>query len=147
MRPAASENILGNGNRRVNFPIDIINEQIKEAYSLETDSFRVLGIRHKFSPTMNLRRKFTSCLAPPLLINLGADGNIYLCVDHRGKEEFLLGRHHPDPEEILTFWGGEKHRELMKSVDLGKCPRCTFGPYNEIIEKAIIEDRMCRNFP
>jgi len=28
-----------------------------------------------------------------------------------------------------------------------KCPRCTFGPYNEIVEKVFIKDSMCRYFP
>jgi len=147
IRPAAAENVLGGFDYHLEFPLETINEQVRAAFELEDESFRVFGIRHKFSNTLHLRRKFTRCLAPPLLINCGPDGHVYLCVDHRGKRPFSLGTHYPDPENILTFWGSEKHKNMMKCVDLNKCPRCTFGPYNEIIEKAIVEDRMCRNFP
>ena len=147
IRPAAAENVLGGEDFHFDFPVQEINEQLWRAFDLETDKFKIFGIRHKFSNTLNLKRNFTRCLAPPLLINLGADGNVYLCVDHRGKKEYIIGRHYPNPQEILTFWGGEAHKKMMAEVNINKCPRCTFGPYNEIIEKAIIEDRMCRNFP
>ncbi|MCD4784456.1 MAG: radical SAM protein [Candidatus Eremiobacteraeota bacterium] len=147
IRPAAAENVLGSTDFHLQFPLDSINEQMQKSFELEDENFRVFGIRHKFSPSMNLKRNFTRCLAPPLLINCGPDGHVYLCVDHRGKKQFSIGKHYPDPENILTFWGGEKHRNMMKNVNLDVCPRCTFGVYNEIIEKTIIEDRMCRNFP
>lgn len=147
MRPAACENILGGADFRFDFPIDSINRQMEKAFTLETDKFKVYGIRHKFSPSMNLDRRFSRCLAAPLLINLGADGEIYLCVDQKGKKAFSLGGHYPDPEEILTVWGGQRHKEMMKNVNLNVCPRCTFGIYNEIMEKTLVEDRMCRNFP
>lgn len=146
-RPAASENILGDENFVLLFPLDLIEEELEKAFSLETETFKVYGIRHKFSPTLNLERRFSSCLASPLLIQLGADGNVYLCVDHRGKDKFILGSHYPDPSNIERFWGGNAHRELIKRVDVKKCPRCTFGIYNEIMEKVIIEDAMCKNFP
>ncbi len=147
IRPAAAENVLGSSDYHFDFPLEMVNEQMKKSFELEDEKFRVFGIRHKFSNTMNLKRNFTKCLAPPLLINCGPDGHIYLCVDHRGKAPYSIGTHYPDPANILTFWGSEEHRNMMRCVNLDKCPRCTFGIYNEIIEKVIIEDRMCRNFP
>ncbi|MCE1245511.1 MAG: radical SAM protein [Firmicutes bacterium] len=147
IRPAAAENVLGDEHCHFDFPVDVVNDQIRKAFDLEDDNFKVFGIRHKFSPSMNLKRNFTRCFAPPLLINCGPDGKVYLCVDHRGKESYAIGSHYPNPAEILNFWGSEKHIEMMKCVNLDRCPRCTFGIYNEIIEKVIIEDKMCKNFP
>lgn len=147
IRPTAGENILGGCDFHLDFPVEVIKDQLKEAFELEDENFKVFGVRHKFSTTLNLKRNFNRCLAPPLLINCGADGNVYLCVDHRGKEAFSLGTHYPEPENILTFWGGENHQSLMKCVNIDQCPRCTFGIYNEIMEKVIIKDNMCKNFP
>jgi hypothetical protein len=71
---------------------------------------------------------------------------VHLCFDVRGKKEWILCKHYPDPREILKVWGSEKHKKIIDSVNVSKCPRCTFGPYNEIIEKAIIEDKMFLDF-
>ena len=147
LRPAAAENVLGGADFSLDFPMELINQQLEKAFALEDDKFKVFGIRHKFSPRMKLSRRFSHCLAAPLLIQLGADGNCYLCVDHRGKPEYVIGRHAPDPEQIREFWGGEAMKKMMADVKLDKCPRCTFGIYNEIMEKTIIDDRMCKNFP
>jgi molybdenum cofactor biosynthesis enzyme MoaA len=147
IRPAASENVLGGEDACLDFPLAQIDRQMQEAFNLETDTFKVYGVRHKFNPSFHKKRHFKSCLSAPLLINLGPDGNAYLCVDHRGKQEYAFGRHDPDPEELLILWGSPAHKALMSQVDVGRCPRCTFGPYNEVMEKAIVEDRMCKNFP
>ena len=50
-------------------------------------------------------------------------------------------------EEIRRMWNTEKHKELIRSIDVNKCPRCTFGIYNEMVEKVFIKDMMCRKFP
>jgi len=146
-RPAAAENILGDRDYRLDFPMDVINEQMDRCFSLNDEHYQVYGVRHKFTGSFNLKCAFTKCLAPPLLVQCGADGNVYLCVDHRGKKDYILGSHSPDPSQILDFWGGAAHREAMRRVEIGACPRCTFSIYNEIIEKAIVDDAMCRNFP
>ena len=41
----------------------------------------------------------------------------------------------------------EEHRRFIADVDIHRCPRCTFGPYNEIMERVIESDAMCMNFP
>ncbi len=147
IRPVAWENIHGGCNEPLKFDLDLVNRLLEKTFQLEDDNFRVYGIRHKFSPALNLRRGFSRCRAAPLLVNLGADGGVYLCVDHQGCQAFRIGSHHPDPWQILDFWGGNRHRQMMEQVDLCRCPRCTFGVYNEIMEKVLIQDRMCRVFP
>ena len=68
-------------------------------------------------------------------------------MDHRGKNPYVIGRHEPDPTAIQRWWGGEEHRRFIADVDIHRCPRCTFGPYNEIMERVIESDAMCMNFP
>jgi len=121
-----------------------IDKQIAEAMKLETKDFRVYGIRHKFNPSLKRKINFTRCWAPPLLATFGADGNVHLCFDMRGRKDLILCKHDPDPREILKVWGSQMHIDMIANIDIKKCPRCTFGPYNEIIEKVFIEDKMCR---
>lgn len=145
-RPAASENI--EGNRAVlDFPMDEINRQLEECLAMQTDSFKVFGVRHKFSRTFNLEHGFSRCISAPLSIQCGADGNVYLCNDWRGDKRFCLGSHYPDPEEILNFWGSSAHWEIMNRVDVSKCPRCTYGIYAKQFENAVERDGMCADFP
>lgn len=147
-RPAASENIesphLG---RTLRFDMDLVNAQLEECMKLQTAEFKTFGVRHKFSETFNLKHGFSRCWAAPLTIQCGADGYVYHCVDWRGDPDYVLGMHWPDPEQILEFWGSKYHLDLMKSVKVDRCPRCTYGIYAQQIEFAVKSDGMCVNFP
>lgn len=145
-RPAASENIEGLGEV-LHFDMHAVNAQLAECMSMQTRAFKVFGVRHKFTETMNMKHGFSRCWAAPLTIQCGADGLVYNCVDWRGDARFVLGSHYPDPRQILEFWGGEKHLRLMKEVNVDKCPRCTYGIYAQQIESAVLNDDMCVNFP
>jgi radical SAM protein with 4Fe4S-binding SPASM domain len=114
---------------------------------METRDFKVFGVRHKFTETMNLKHGFSRCWSAPLTIQCGADGYVYNCVDWRGDPNFVLGQHFPDPRQILEFWGSPKHIDFLEKVQVDKCPRCTYGIYAQQIEHAVLGDAMCVNFP
>ncbi len=150
LRPVGWDNIMKTMKKD---PIDFtpmledIDKQIEESMKLEDENFRFFGIRHKFRPNFQRKVNFSRCWAAPLVLTFGADGNCHLCFDVRGKEDMILCKHDPDPREVLKHWNTDRHKEMLKCIDVTKCPRCTFGPYNEIIEKVFIKDSMCRNFP
>lgn len=145
-RPAASENIEGLGEV-LHFDMNHINEQLAECMKMQSRDFKVFGVRHKFTETMNLKHGFSRCWAAPLTIQCGADGYVYNCVDWRGDPRFVLGMHYPDPRQILDFWGSPRHIQFMKDVKVDNCPRCTYGVYAQQIESAVLNDAMCMNFP
>ncbi|MHA1966573.1 MAG: radical SAM protein [Candidatus Hodarchaeales archaeon] len=124
-----------------------INYQIEEGMKLETKDFRVFGIRHKFNPDFSRKINFSRCWAIPLLPTFGADGNVHMCFDMRSREDLIMSSHDPDPSEILKFWNTDAHREMVRSIKVKDCPRCTFGAYNEVIEQVIMNDSMCMYFP
>jgi len=148
LRPAGWDN-LPNVTRKPDYSglIDKINKQLSEGMKLETRNFKVYGIRHKFSPDFSRKVNFKRCWVIPILPTFGADGNVHTCFDLRGREDLIMCRHDPDPYELLRFWNTEKHRELIRSIKVKDCPRCTLGSYNEIVEKVIINDSMCKAFP
>ena len=81
-----------------------------------------------------------------------SDGNAYVCADHRLEDRFKLASHCPNPAEIKEYWGSEKHRELLRGINVDKeCARCTYGEYARQIEELSMSTRerdpMCLDFP
>ncbi len=150
MRPVGWDNISKTEGKTIKDFDPIladIDSQMAKALELETETFHVYGVRHKFQPNMKRKVSFQRCWALPLLLTFGADGNCHLCFDMRGNKDLIFCRHDPDPHEVLKHWNTERHKQMLKSIDVHKCPRCTFGPYNEVIEQVFLKDGMCRNFP
>ena len=129
------------------FDLKRLEEDLARCHELETKDFHVYTITHKFSPVLHVHHNFTQCLASPLVIPILTDGNAYLCVDRKMELAFKLGSCFPQPRNILQWWGSDKHRELIKSVDISKCSRCTWGEYNRQVEDVVIGDKMCLSFP
>jgi len=149
LRPVCWDNLYGQKHDKpINFSdyVGTIESEIEKASALEDEHFRFYSVRHKFGENFERKINFKKCLATPLLATFGADGNVHLCFDVRGKEEWILCKHYPDPRKILKIWGSPRHKKIINSINVNKCPRCTFGPYNEIIEKAIIKDDMFLDF-
>lgn len=150
MRPVGLENI-DTGTKMASLNFDgVVAEavgQIEAARSLETEHFRVFATANRFGAKWERRVGFKSCIATPLQATFAADGLVYLCFDTRGREDLVLGPHVPDPYEIQRMWSSDRHKEIIARVDPNKCPRCTYGPYHEVIEMVIQQDCMCRFFP
>jgi hypothetical protein len=140
---------MGELKRRNNeYDIALIKEQFDKCHTLEDEKFKVFTVMHKFNNDFTPLRNFSQCSAAPLVIQLCADGNVYFCVDQRHQPKYLLGTHYPDPDNILSFWGGKKHKALVFGNTPKKCAtRCTFGFYNKVAEEVFMDkDPFCKNF-
>ena len=133
---------------KLNYNIAKILDIFQSCHRLEDEDFRVFTVVHKYGNNFKVRHNFKKCLASPLMIQCCADGNVYVCADHRIEKRFVLGAHYPKPLAILKFWGSAMHRRLIESIRPDKeCGRCTYGEYSRQIEEAVIKDGMCLNFP
>jgi len=149
LRPVCWDNLYGQSHDKpisYSSVIDTINKQIEQAQWLENDKFQFFGIRHKFGAKLERKVNFKKCLATPMMTTFGADGNVHLCFDVRGKSEWILCKHYPDPHKILDVWNSKKHKKIIESIDPNNCPRCTFSVLQEIIEEVIIKDKMFKDF-
>lgn len=126
--------------------LDFIDEQFEKVQTLNTDSFHVYGIRHKFNPDLSIKKSFKKCRAIPLEPTFSSDGRVHVCFDQRGNESLVLCNHYPDVAEITKVWNSDRHKELVRNIVVDNCPACTFSSYNETIEKAVMQDNMCINF-
>lgn len=126
-----------------------INDQFRLCKEIETPSFRVFTVVHKYTSTFVPRKDFSQCYGAPVCIQICPDNNVYFCVDTRHIDFYKLGEHYPNPENILNFWGGEKHQELVFKTGKDNCTsRCTYGPYCTQCEELFIkdEDPFCKDF-
>ncbi len=148
LRPVGWDNVLKTKDKAdINFSdlFDKISSQIEEAMSLEDENFSVYGIRHKFQPNFQRKVNFKHCWASPISASVFLpNGNYTICLDRR--EDLVLCKHFPHPCEVLKHWNSPQHIKMIQSIDPNKCPRCTIGPYHEVIEQVFIKDKMCRDF-
>ena len=151
-RPADLERKDFDQAMELNYNIEEIQKLFSQAHELEDENFRVFTIMHKYDPNFRVMHSFKKCSASSLMLQACSDGNVYVCADHRIEDRFKLCSHYPDPKEIKTFWGSDKHRELLNSINVGKeCGRCTYGEYARQIEEVAMgtneADCMCLDFP
>ncbi len=145
-RPADFERPDIKGHRKLELDRDAILQQFERCHEEETEDFHVYTISHKFNADFHVEHQFQQCLASPLVLPLLQDGNGYLCVDRKMEADFRLGSAYPNPESILEWWGSDSHRDLIKSVDIGSCSRCTWSAYQSQAV-AIRNDSMSLSFP
>lgn len=128
--------------QKINIPV--LEEQLKRVHELETDTFHVYSIRHKFTDTLH-KKKQEHCWATPLTSTWLATGDVVCCVDLRDEDYNTLCNYIQEGlPQVRRLWGGEKHLELIREINrrLDNCKRCTNGGYNEIIQNAFVEDKM-----
>jgi MoaA/NifB/PqqE/SkfB family radical SAM enzyme len=148
LRPVRYINFDKIDSSSINFKdnLQFINEQFEAVQSLNSDTFHVYGMRHKFNPDFSIKKNFHRCWAIPMEPTFSSDGRVHICFDQRGREDLILCNHYPNVREILSVWNTPKHVEMIRKININTCPACTFSSYNEGIEKAVINDNMCRNF-
>lgn len=64
------------------------------------------------------------------------DGGVVLCSDHRTNPAFYLCH----ISEFSAHWGSERHKQMLKDVDIEKCPRCSFFLHDKIVDEFVYND-------
>lgn len=124
---------------------ELVKEALARCRDYETDMFKVITATHKFTKDFRVFHPFKNCVASPLVLQVCADGNSYVCPDHKLEERFKLC----ETKDIRKYWGSDDHRELLQEINVDEeCSRCTWTPYAEQIEKLAFGDDPCHlNFP
>ena len=127
----------------VNYDTEQANLLLDQCHELETEDFKVVTARHKFGRKFEVIHPFKKCVASPLVLQACADGNSYVCPDHKLEDKYKLCK----TMDIRGYWGTDSHRELLQGIDVDKeCSRCTWGEYARQIE-TLEGDPMHRCFP
>jgi sulfatase maturation enzyme AslB (radical SAM superfamily) len=125
-------------------------EQIMQARNLETDTFRVYGITHKFTGDFRPNNTFKECYGTfmsGVIMPPSGEGkfDFGFCFDRRGDEDVTI-KNLNSMEELFDFWSSEKHWEMFEKIKPKSCPRCTLKPHNEIFENMVLENNTTYEF-
>jgi len=129
------------------FPKDFIPEvkkNLRRCKTYESKRFKLYINIPRINQVVTKEKTFKRCLSTPLISVIGADGNVYLCCQWRGSPLHVIGNIYK--QKFKDLWGGKRHREILKWIDVNKCPPCRNGIYNEIFERCIINDGLRQNF-
>ena len=136
--------------------VRLFRDQIGRAMELDDETFGVYGVTHKFNNQFERANYFARCHAvfmtaviePPAGDDAPADGFVVgLCCDRRGDAKLELVRNVTDTAEVQQLWGSDAHWRIHDRIDPARdCPRCTYGPHNEIYEQVILNDSMTHKF-
>lgn len=120
---------------------------------LEDAKFGIYGITHKFAGDLNPANAFRhchaifmSCVVMPPRDEKNERFRLGFCCDRRGDRRLEAPGVGGSVKEVADFWGSERHWEIFDGIDPDVCPRCTFGPHNQIMESVILEDSMTYKF-
>jgi GTP 3',8-cyclase len=139
IRPVSFLNYQGQEEK---YDIESIDDQILRARGMfETEDFRIFYVRHKFDDDMHRKFNFTKCMATPIMPIFQANGDISICIDRKKDQSLVIGRH-DNIKDIPLIWGSQRHKDVIKHVNLHDCPKCTFNKYNEQIEHAVLNNNL-----
>jgi len=114
--------------------IDYIKKLIKPLKVYESFS--------KMNDTIEGKNKCDKCYVNKLVANIGPDGEVYSCCELRGINS--LGN--IADNSFKDIWFSKKHKDMLDSLDVSKCPPCKYAKMNEIIERVFVNDELNRNF-
>ena len=113
-------------------------ENLAKAHKL-LDGIKVIGGTGKYNQHFEVEHPFKTCHAVGMWATFEADGTLQLCCDHKNNPALTLCRW-DDLSEVAALWGGLKHQEIMASIDVSKCPKCTQSKANELYEQFCMRD-------
>ena len=117
----------GGEQRELDFWTKQVNPLLVAAKDVLGDKFQVNG--YKFEDLAMDREKFgrnyKMCLGSQLSPCVGADGNVYVCTNHRGWKQYSYGNLYE--KSFIDIWKDiEKRRQVMDQIEKKECfKNCT----------------------
>ena len=117
---------------------------IQEAIDLSNRNFYVFPILHRFDEVVNLDRPYDHCFGHGLVGVVAGNAKMYICCQLRGIEKFCIGDLRK--ESFSQIWKDRKRKEVIKKINLDRCPPCRYNKYNELLYYLAGSDRPHKNF-
>jgi cyclic pyranopterin phosphate synthase len=112
---------------------------LKELYSDDQFEIFVKGdqIKSAYVSQYNGALNYKMCIAHPLTPMIEPDGNVYLCIDMGGNDDFVIGNIYED--DIETIWRSKRRQQVIEKIDLHRvCPAgCFLDDTNKILTELL----------
>ena len=128
------------------YDIEMIEQQIDDAFKYYGDKIKIMAIRHKYDEaTMHAILPFKKCKVTPIMPIFQANGDLSVCIDQKWRKDLVICKH-DSFDEVLKTWGSDHHKAVIDKINVKDCPKCTFMPFNVQYERAIENDEFLWKF-
>jgi radical SAM protein with 4Fe4S-binding SPASM domain len=108
------------------------------AKSYENEHFSVIIDEGKYEKIMSGKgtcRTYNACHAQSFkATTITATGDVYICCSLTGNKEGWIGN--IKKESFYEIWNGDKRKEILRNLDVKKCPHlCVGDNLNEFLDK------------
>ena len=105
--------------------------QTQEAMKLETKTFNILPMLHRFTEFSSIDKNFEECMGHALLGVIAANGKMYLCCQLRGLDQWCIGDLYKNT--FNEIWNGQLRKDVVRRINVNRCPPCRYTKYNEFL--------------
>lgn len=95
----------------------------------------IYSVKEKFDGYWT-ERKYDKCLATTMNLVVKANGTLIPCQDRMDLE---FGNIYE--KDLSEIWCSEEHQNILKKINVDKCPRCVMTKVNEIIQNVYIDNK------
>ncbi|MCC6280914.1 MAG: radical SAM protein [Saprospiraceae bacterium] len=122
----------------------LLLKEIEKVITFSGDSFDVHVMENVFNRGAFQSRDYSKCHWQGFKTIIGADGNMYLCTQKRGKADAVIGNIYENT--LKEIWGSEQRERVVNSIILEKCPFCVHNTQNKLIEFLGVSGNTHTNF-
>jgi len=117
--------------------VEHIKNKYEEVCSYSDKDFDVIVVEQKLDDIVdrNYGRTYPECLGHYFSSTITADGNVYICTEHRGIEKYRIGN--LNEQGFYDIWNSEKRKSVIDSIDLNECQPGCKGHFRTLIVEHI----------
>ncbi len=98
---------------------EIVEREVRKV--LDNTGVRVVNLRRRYEALKQNTRDYQECRTTGIFVELGPNGNLYLCCDRHLNRKYIIGNLESSLDEI---WNSELRRMVLEYVNSNKCGIC-----------------------
>jgi len=113
--------------------VECVKDKYDEARSYTDKDFDVIIVEQKLDDIVdkNYGRNYPECLGHYFSSTITADGNVFICTEHRGIDKYKIGN--LNDQGFYDIWNSERRRFVIDSIDLNECQPGCKGHFRTLI--------------
>lgn len=111
---------------------EILLDEIESSLTEATPEFSIYIMDNIFNRNQYQVRDYRQCHWQAFKTIIGADGDVYLCTQKRGKKDASIGN--INQSSLSEIWQSRHRKDVVQGVCLKDCPYCVHHTQNSIID-------------
>ncbi len=111
---------------------DLLLAALEQALQLSDELFDVHIMERILEQNTFQVRDYSKCHWQAFKTIIGADGNVYLCAQRRGKKDSVIGNVYNNT--LQQIWKGDQRKAVIDNLITEKCPYCVHHVQNKHLD-------------